>query len=331
MPLRIPADRLPEGDAERHSRLRDYFCDKDADVVRIDDTWELSLIWPGGEERHVDPALGVGLSLWGGIERKQMAMARRRSGRVLRALYDTWTLHSWSEWFSKAAPKVGDPLTILHVDDHRDLGAPRLFQRDNQLFDPITNRPFDVRRPETVKSALDSGAVGMGSFMTPVLHSFPRADVRQLTQATKVRSTTDHEVVLTEMSDDLLEPGALRPATALRQTAGGVGPGRYRITDDPVRWLEEIGPGPILLHVDMDYFNNRYDGDGDWRDRPEVLDPPLDRILVEIDRVTAALRSAGLVSRIEDAVIAFSPGFFPAELWDDADRRLEQGLEELYG
>ena len=330
MSLRVPLERLPEDPAERHGALRDYFCDKDAEAVRRGDSWELRLAWPDGEERHVDPALETGLQLWGGIGRGEMAMAQRRSGRVLRALYDTWTLHSWSEWVARARPGSGEPLTILHVDDHRDLASPRLFRRDGEWVDPIGGRPFDLESPDSVRSAVESGAVGMGSFLTPFLHWFPQADVRQLGQAPKIRETTDYVIGLGTEADDLLEPGAQRPAVKPVKAETGTGPGKYRITDDLDRWVEDVRSGPILLHVDMDYFNNRYDGDGDWRQRPEVLDPGMDDVLRQVDRLTSVLRSAGLVSRIEDAVIAFSPGFFPAELWEAADRRLQDGLEELY-
>ena len=330
MPLRIPLDRLPEQPGARHGALRDYFCDKDAEAVRDGDFWDLRLDWPGGEERHVDPALDEGLRLWRGIGRDEMALAQRRSGRVLRALYDTWTLHSWSEWFARARHPQDAPLTILHVDDHRDLAAPRLFRRAGGLVDPITGMPFDFSLPDTVRSAVESGAVGMGSFLTPFLHWFPSADVRQLGQAPKVLGTTDYAIELTNEVDEFLEPGAERPAVRLVASASGNGRGRYRITNDLARWVENVAPGPILLHVDMDYFNNRYDGDVDWHERPDVLDPDLEDVLRQVDRVAGALSGAGLVSRIEDAVIAFSPGFFPAEFWEAADQRLERGLEELY-
>lgn len=329
--LKVPLDRLPEDASERHGALRDYFCDKDAEAVRNGDGWELKLFWPGGEERHVDPKLDEGLRLWGGIGLDEMAMAQRRSGRVLRALYDTWTLHSWSEWFAGTDLASGETLTILHIDDHRDLGSPRLFRRSGAWVDPITGRVFAFDDPGSVRSSIESGAVGMGSFLTPVLHRFPEADVRQLGQAPKVKGTTDYQIELTTEADQLLEPGAERPAVRLQEGVEGTGPGRYRITDDPARWVENVRPGPVLLHVDMDYFNNRYDGDGDWRERREVLDPPVSKVVAEVDRVTTTLRRAGLVSRIGDAVIAFSPGFFPAELWEASDSRLQEGLEELYG
>jgi hypothetical protein len=331
MPLRIPLERLPLDGAARHAALRDYFSDKDAEAVRDNDSWALRLEWPGGVERHVDPDLPLGLSQWGSIPREDMAMARRRSGRVLRALYDTWTLQSWSEWIARTGLAPGDALTILHVDDHRDLGSPRLFQRGEKLIDPISGRNFDLGEPDSVQSAIESGAVGMGSFLTPVLHRHPQADIRQLGQAPKVTGTTDFAIELAMEADTLIEPGAERPSVKLRETSPGSGPGRYRVTDDLARWVENVRPGPILLHIDMDYFNNRYDGDGDWRERPAVLDPSRDDVLAQVDRLTATLRTANLIARIGDAVIAFSPGFFPAELWEEADRRLERGLEELYG
>lgn len=329
--LNVPLDRLPENAAARHGALRDYFCDKDAEAVRDGDRWELKLAWPGGEERHVDPKLEEGLRLWGGIGLDQMSMANRRSGRVLRALYDTWTLLSWSEWFAGTDLASGDTLTILHIDDHRDLGSPRLFRKERDWVDPITGHVFAFDDPASVRSAVESGAVGMGSFLTPVLHRFPQADVRQLGQAPKVTGTTDYQVELTTEADNLLEPGAVRPAVRLEEGVEGTGAGRYRITDDPERWVEDVRRGPVLLHVDMDYFNNRYDGDGDWRGRSDVLDPAVNEVLAEVNRITATLRRSGVVPRIGDAVIAFSPGFFPAELWEPADRRLQEGLEELYG
>jgi hypothetical protein len=327
--LRIPLDRLPLSATARRAELRNYFCDKDAEATQTGDGWELNLAWPDGAERHVDPNLDQGLVWWGdGITRPTMALAQRRSGRILTSMYDTWTLHSWSEWSARNHPSNRESVIILHVDDHRDLAAPRLFQEEGTFRDALTGAEVDLTDPGTVRHAILSGAVGMGSFLTPFLHYYPNAEVRHLCQPPKVVVTTDHTIEPIFEFDTLIRPGARRPAMRLTpQPARTIGPGRYRMTPDPIEWLDGLGPGPVLLHIDMDYFNNRYDGDTDWTERPRPFDPPFDQVAVKIDEMCGALSAAGLGSRVADVVISYSPGFFPAEFWRDADLRLRGLLE----
>lgn len=328
MSLWVRSELLPEDAHARHDRLRTYFCDKDATATRANGGWRLDLAWPSEAERHIDIKIREHLTPWKGIGLDGMATARRRSGRVLTALYDTWSLLTWCEWVARAHPASDDRITILHLDDHRDLMSPRLASEPDGLVDLITGAPFDVRDPASVLSACDSGAIGMGSFLTPFLIAFPNCDVRQLCQPPKTDGTFDWSYSATTELDDLLRLGVERPAIALDPVGTGVG--RYRATNDLDAWLADIGGGPILLHVDMDYFNNRYDGDGDWVDRMRRLDPPLNVVLAQIDKVTTAMEHRGLVDRIEDAAVAFSPGFFPAELWQPAEARLREGLKGLY-
>lgn len=329
MTLRVRSDLLPTDVHARHGRLRTYFCDIDAQALPIEGGWRLDLAWPSDPERHVDIRIREALSAWGGIGLDGMAAARRRSGRVLTSLYDTWSLLTWCEWAARVKPLPTDQITILHLDDHRDLMSPRLAIEGDELVDMITDEPFDVMDAASVLSACYSGAVGMGSFLTPFLLAFPNCDVRQLCQPPKIDGTQDWAFRAALNRDDLLRPGVARPAIVLEE-AQGTGPGRYRATSDLEAWLGDIGAGPVLLHVDMDYFNNRYDGDGDWTDRMRALDPPLETVLRRIDEVCAAMRDKGLVERIEDAAVAFSPGFFPAEMWEAADARLRENLASLY-
>jgi hypothetical protein len=327
--LRVALDLLPVDARSRHGCLRDYFCDKDAIATIVNDKWHLELAWNGGVERHVDRRIERELLAWGGIGLAEMATAKRRTGRVLTALYDTWTLWSWCQWVARENPAADERITVLHLDDHRDLASPRLVNSGKGLCDLITGLPFDVRDPVTVHAACESGAVGMGSFLTPFLLAFPNCDVRQLGQPPKIKETRDYLVEPAAVIDELLAPGTERPAVILEPTTG-VGAGHYRATNDLTAWLENIAPGPVLLHIDMDYFNNRYDGDCDWPDRYPRHDPPIGVVLDRIDAVTAAIRNAGILRRVEDAVVAFSPGFFPAEMWQPAEMRLRAGLAELY-
>jgi hypothetical protein len=109
----LPADRLPLSPAERHAMLRDYFCDKDALAEETSSRWTLRLAWSDDEARHVDPNLDAGLEWWGtGVPRAGMALSMRRSGRILSALYDTWTLHSWSEWLRRRDAASADSFLV---------------------------------------------------------------------------------------------------------------------------------------------------------------------------------------------------------------------------
>ncbi|MGX5851429.1 hypothetical protein ACWGTO_30790 [Mesorhizobium sp. PL10] len=329
--LTVPVDRLPGSPSMRHAVLRDYFCDKDAAAALGEAGWQLTLAWPDGLDRHVDTRLPEGLAWWGnGVSLPNMAAARRSKGHVESVLYDTWTLYSWSEWARSSAASPDDHILILHVDDHRDLASPRLFEENGRWRDPITNAFCRLHEPWGVRDAIESGAIGMGSFMTPFLHAFRNAEVRQLCQPPKVRSTQDYSIDLVTQKDDLLDPSKVRPAVTLTPTTRHTGPGRYRISCDIGDWLKDLPTRPTLLHIDMDYFNNRYDGDTDWQSRVNRLDPSLDHILAQIDIVTAALANADLGAHLADTVIAFSPGFFPAEYWQQASDRLLAGLERIY-
>lgn len=325
--MQVAAERLPDDSAERHGRLRDYFCDKDAVATRTPDGWTLALSWPGDPDRHVDPKLEAGLAWWGdGVSREDMATARRRSDKLLRCLYDSWTLASWAEWLERGGPATLETVTILHVDDHRDLGSPRLVVGEARWRDLISGGSCRIDDPESIIAAVESGAIGMGSFMTPFLALAPQAEVRHLCQPPKAQDTRDYEIRRVVIEDDLLEPGAPRLAIDLTPIETGTGPGRYRMTPLVDDWLAHLDGRRLLLHVDMDFFCNRYDGDSDWRSRDLTLDPPMEEIERRIDEVAAALGRRGLIDRLEDVVIAYSPGFFPAEFWGWADERLTRGL-----
>jgi hypothetical protein len=288
----------------------------------------LRLYWPDEASRHVDLNLAQGLDWWGrGIGADQMWAAWCRNGRIITSLYDTWTLYSWSEWLSRQ-PVLPSHVTVLHVDDHRDMASPRLFIRDDTWHDAITGQPVHMNRPAEIEAAIRSGSLGMGSFMTPFVHHVPHVDIRHLCQPPKTTETKCYSVKRTTEGDTLLDLQSLRPALEL--VSPNDSDSRYLVTNSVKDWLTGVGDGTILLHIDMDYFSNRYDGDSDWQTHV-ALDPTLAEIFSKCDELTAALQDSGLATQIEDIAISYSPGFFPAEYWRDVDVRLRKGLEALDG
>ncbi len=243
------------------------------------------------------------------------------------ALFDTWTLLSWSEWLHRVERKVAEDVVVLHVDDHRDLGPPRLIVRNDSLIDAITDAAVNVRDSASIRPAIESGAIGMGSFMTPFVHEFPNLQVRHLCQPPKVVEDARYAVGIVYDKDVLLRPGEDRLAIKMTRAALSDASANYLVTDDAKRWGSGIEGRPVLVHIDMDYFNNRYDGDSDWRHRTPALDPDLPTMQRKVDELVDALAESK--ARIEDVVIAYSPGFFPAEYWEPLDQRLRDGLRHI--
>lgn len=324
--MRVPRSRLPQDPALWHGFLRDYFCDKDAVATESAGDIHLHLSWPDEAERHVDPALDVGLRWWGrGVSLGSMWSARWREGRIMTSLYDTWTLLSWCEWMTRVPPSAAERVVILHVDDHRDLGSPRLYLNNGALVDAITNEEVRLTDPVTVQRAIESGAIGMGSFMTPFLWQCPQATVLHLCQPPKMQGDMRRKLMFSLTPDILLNPDAKR--LAIEFVDGETGTERYLGTSNTSTWSDGIEGRPALVHIDMDYFNNRYDGDSAWPQRARRLDPDLPTMLSKVDDLINALTTSKTI--IEDVSIAYSPGFFPAEFWQPVDRHLRAGLARI--
>lgn len=325
--MRVVKSLLPQDPAQWHEFLRDYFCDKDALAVEDGDEVLLDLVWPADADRHVDPALDLGLSWWGrGVGLGSMWSSRWRDGRIMTSLFDTWTLLSWSEWLARAPAGTIADVVILHVDDHRDLGSPRLLLLEESLFDAITGLEVRVAESDSIRQAIESGAIGMGSFMTPFIHEFPHVPVRHLCQPPKMVADVNARLAVNRASDTLLHPGAARLSLSFDSGMVNDG-GTYVGTNDVRTWTRDIEGRPALVHIDMDYFNNRYDGDSEWQVREPRLDPELAQMLSKVDELVDALATSK--ARIEDVAIAYSPGFFPAELWRPLDERLRAGLAQI--
>lgn len=311
--LHVPRERLPVDDRLRDASLCDYFCERVAVSTPTADGWAIDVTTAPSIEFYVDPRLAEGLAWWDrSLPINDIPLARHADLGWLLSLNDAWTAHAWSEAFSSLG-EVPDQLVVLHVDDHSDLMTPRVRVQDGDMTDLISGAALDFTRPETVEAAIVSGALAQGSFMAPLLHISRKVEVRHLCQR-YIERQGRWELAPVLERDTLLALDADRPAVDIR--TGDRAPSIYHLTDDLDRWVAELPDGPILLHVDFDYFNNRFDGDSDWRARTRRHDPPVDAVLERIhDTIEAVSRLDRPIAAVSAAL---SPGFFPAEMWAPA-------------
>jgi len=329
MRFRVAKDLLPHDEDERFEVLDDYFCELKAWAVETGDEWEIVVERPDRDDYYIDSRLADGLDWYSGrygkVSAADIPAAVHRSATYQLSLNDSWTLWSWSHWLSGRSPAELD-VTILHVDDHDDLMTPRLLVRGDWI-DALTGDGVHVRDANSIQQAILSGAIGIGSFMAPFVRTAQRVDVRHLCGTSyAVERPGVYRMEPAEMPDTLLHLGDVHPGVRWERVDAAVDPDRrYSVTSDLRVWANDLRPGPVLLHIDMDYFNNRYNGCSDWQQR-RSYDPPLEEVLAEIERLFKVLRDTGASARIEDVAIALSPGFFPAELWQPSIQAIERQL-----
>ena len=326
----LPIESLPHDEEQRYQLLQEYFCDQRAHSFSENGNWIVEPYWPPKLEYFIDPRIAEGFLWWDPALRsgKVYQQFRDMDGYQL-SLHDTWTLYSWSKWLSKQIQGIPKELIILHVDYHNDLMSPRIAYAENQYNDLLTGNKFDIKNPESVRNAILSGAIGVGSFFVPFLHGVQKMHLRHLCED----HATEMYALKKEWSPDtLLATNQLRPTVTFQQLNEenkfefDI---YYRITSNLSEWLDNLPDAPILLHIDMDYFNCRYDGDSDWNTHSIKHDPSISEIKLKIEELFTAIIQKGLKNQIKDITIALSPGFYPAEFWEDTIKMISLFVQEL--
>lgn len=325
----VPHDRLPSDAQLRHEILQNYFGERvPACTGNAEAGWRVHIDIPPTADYYVDSRILEGLNWWG-CTVTDIPYECRRNGDILTALSDAWTLLSWSKWlssFQSPPPRV----TVIHLDDHDDLMTPRIAVRDKEFVDLLTGCPVAIGDPASVQDSIASGAIGMGSFIAPFLHAMPFVDLRHLCDTQYAQSRRGrYWLKRAHVADTFLQPGARRPSVDLVPISNNSPPpdslaGIYRVSNDENALLADLEDGPILLHIDLDFFNNRFNWDSDWRDHPVHHDPPISSVMGRVENVLRALTA--LSHNIVDVSIGVSPGFFPAELWAPVCNKLVRGL-----
>jgi hypothetical protein len=223
-------------------------------------------------------------------------------------------------------------VVVLHVDDHDDLMSPRIWQHEDIWIDAITKNEIDLLRSDTIYTAIKSGSIGIGSFIVPLLHHIPKVHIRHLCSTEySVSRKGRYLLQRSTVPDDLLNLHMNRLATKLIPEVDQkfYPDSTYSVAASLDEWLTDLPDAPILLHIDLDYFNNRFNGDSDWELHACRHDPPEQKVLGSIDAMFNALADWQIFNRIEDIAVAISPGFFPAEFWSLAIDRIHYNIGKL--
>ncbi|PSB02361.1 hypothetical protein [Merismopedia glauca] len=334
----LPIDALPQDKTVRSQLLHEYFVGQYVTSQLIDNVWSIDLHFPDFADYYIDPHLLEGLAWWkNGVTISEIPFAVKREPSFQLSLNDSWTLLAWSQWLSSVnieQTEIPSEIVILHVDDHDDLMSPRVWDKESIWSDAITGESLDLLEPNSVINAIRSGAIGIGSFIVPLLHFIQKVQIRHLcATGYSVARQGWYSLTPTLVSDRLFKPNCKRLAVELQscQNPSSVieNKNTYRVTADLNEWLKDLPANvPILLHIDMDYFNNRFNGDSDWEVHTNRYDPSREEVIASINVMFDVLYQNEVMDKIFNIAIALSPGFFPAELWEPAIEQIRYQLSK---
>jgi hypothetical protein len=278
---------------------------------------------PDTSYHTIDPFLENGLNYLNiPFDEKSMGMFFRKE-----PIFDICLEDSWSGLFLAKHLARGDnksPLTILHLDDHTDMMSTLLLQNGVKLYDPILRQSFDPLEPESWISAIKSGAIGIGSFLTPlfilarpvhILHLKAGAGDKRVFNVTP-RGKTHHLIKDISFFDIQLEEMAVGFDVPYHS---------YISTEDAFELLAHIEENnEVVVHIDLDYFINDFNGNP--IDKPYYPSASLQQIANNrLLTFFQALENTDI--NVNRWIVGTSPGFCSGFHW----RFLLENLKMLIG
>jgi hypothetical protein len=268
------------------------------------------LLGPDTYYHALDPHLPAALKQFDAHLTMDDIVSYRSHGDVFDLCFeDSWSGYLIADHLRRT--RHNDDLVILHLDDHTDMMSTLLeYSYKGVLIDSATGQPFDPTIPADWESGIYSGAVGIGSFITPLYFGGWRTHVRHLNNATGVQ-THSYTVIKNPCSHELI-PRKRFAAVQLSERDEAEDAGSYIVASHCEEALETLPSGRVIVHIDFDYLIN--DFNGNQRNEAYVPNPSvIKQGRRKLDCFFDALQARRV--NVEHWIIATSPGFCSACHW----------------
>jgi hypothetical protein len=277
----------------------------------------LRLLGPDMSYHDVDPHLAAALKQI----RSDLTPADVLSYHQSRRWADIYFEDSWTGYFIARhfeARGKPDEFVLIHLDDHTDMMATLMYRANRGLIEPTTGATFDPWSSGHWEGAIQTGAVNIANYLTPFYYGGIRFHVRHVNNGPKESSYIACASRCCEPAPTLEFADLARNADPARSC------GTYAAGPDPHDVLNAMPRASVLVHVDLDYFINDFNGAS--RGSSYVPGPDLRaQALLKMDRLFDALRGCGAV--VERWLIATSPGFCSGYHWPWLLGEIEQRVE----
>jgi len=200
---------------------------------------------------------------------------------------------------------------IIHIDDHSDLMKPFISLESGRFRNILSNQTDDTLTPEFLKDAIDTGAITIGSMLTTIIFSLERFNIYHLKRDAEEKRTG----IVKRSFPDTIIPNSKRIGIEFQE---GFTDSIYYLTSSINSVLSNLqGEEQCILHIDMDYFNNRYNGSTSWQLDDNGKDFPMDEQKQRMREIASSLKMINGLVPIKYILIGLSPSFYPAEYWEE--------------
>ncbi len=223
-------------------------------------------------------------------------------------LEDNWTGYFVAKYLSKQTKE--QPLVFIHLDDHTDMMSTLLLKVEDSLLDSGSNTQFDPREAKDWINVINSGAVSIGSFVTALYYLPSPLHVLHLNHVNK-NNPKPFYVKPNTITHPFLSQADF--ATIKKEIQPSVDQlGSYTGDSFASRLLSNIPLGRVIVHIDLDYFINDFNGNvGTTPEKSEELFR--ERALALMTKFFDTINCNGI--SVERWIIAASPGFCSARHW----------------
>lgn len=224
---------------------------------------------------------------------------------------DAWFYYVYTNIIGKYYNSESN-IVIIHVDDHKDMMAPFIGYKNNDFYNLLEGRKVDIQNVNDVIDMIDSGVITIGSMMTPLFFSKDNITVIHLTNELEEEAAYS---IKTEVYTDTVLTGDIG-RIHLEKKPMNTGNSKYISVNNPYDIIKLVNESDfVLLHYDMDYFNNRFNGSNDWEFGEGHHNPGFDEQKRKMDEICKALSALIKKVPIIHTAIGLSPSFYPNEYW----------------
>lgn len=314
--ISIPKSVLPNELQIAYESLYDYFDGFDIDIE--EDQFFYNLCLSKSDFAYCED-LSDGLKQLG-IEVDTISDYCYITANSCICLSENWLPYGWRVIIGEDS--IAQKTAIIHIDDHSDLMEPFISFESGKYRNILTNQTSDALNTHFLKNAIDTGAITIGSMLTTIVYSLQHFNIYHLKRNVEELRTG---IEKRTFSDNII-PNCKRIGIDFAENKKD---SSYFLTSSINKVMHNLqGEEQCILHIDMDYFNNRYNGSTSWKQDQIGNDYPLDEQKAKMIEIIKCLKTINSAIPIKYIMIGLSPSFYPSEYWRNGLQFLLKGLND---